>query len=162
MTDKLTDYEYSILDEIRRDEINQAIDKSKKWDKFENEDPDATISILDNIKLEQQIKQLKEELDTEKTNTRIIQTLFDAKKSEIQTEIQYLKSEKQNIKEMAITLQDKLDDSLRVIGVLSSKNKKYKKVIDEISELSKFSYEFADTGFIKTDELKSILKEVEE
>ena len=32
MTEKLTDYEYSILDEVRRDEINQAIEKAEKYD----------------------------------------------------------------------------------------------------------------------------------
>ncbi|MEK6829259.1 MAG: hypothetical protein AABY15_03965 [Nanoarchaeota archaeon] len=55
MTEKLSDYEYSILDEIRRDEINQAIEKAEKYDKIKDE------SLILNPDLLEQNKSLSDE-----------------------------------------------------------------------------------------------------
>ena len=62
MVSGYTEPDGSIWTNIRLDELDIIKEKAKKWDMFENTDPDATIPIIENIDLRQQIKTLEEEL----------------------------------------------------------------------------------------------------
>ena len=128
MVEQLNDYEYSILDEIRRDEINQAIEKAEKWDMIERTDPDATIPILDNIDLRQQIKQLKDSDEVLREKIRIFVNEIQSLKSQLEKSNNIVSPQDvEKFNRNTAKLHEEIDN-------LKSKNEKLNKVIDEINQ----------------------------
>lgn len=60
-----------------KSEIEGMMEKAKKWDMFEREDPDATIPIIENIDLRQQVKDLQEESKNDKQYIKVLEQGMD-------------------------------------------------------------------------------------
>lgn len=67
-----------IRETIPKSEYSSIKEKAKKWDMIEQEDPDATIPVIENIQLRERIESLTKEKDNIKQMALALQDKLDA------------------------------------------------------------------------------------